>query len=276
MSKLLQRHKTFAALHESGCFIMPNPWDIGSAKMMAALGAKALATTSSGHAFTIGKADFGSVSRDEALGHAKDIVAATSLPVNGDLENGYGDDPDTVAETIRLASEAGLSGCSIEDVATSQNGDHYEFEQAVERIKAAVDAARRLTHPFILTARADGVMMGLYDMDEAIRRVQAFEKAGADAVYVPIPPSMADITRLCQSVSCPVNALAAGPFVKHSHTEFAAAGVRRISLGSAIARATHRVIMDSVTAMLDEGDFSPLAKTISGDEVEKLVLDNDN
>jgi len=147
MSKLLQRHEAFAALHEEGCFIMPNPWDIGSAKMMAALGAKALATTSSGHAFTIGKADFGSVSRDEALQHASDIVAATSLPVNGDLENGYGDDPDAVAETIRLASEAGLSGCSIEDVATSQREDHYGFEQAVERIKAAVDAARSLTHP---------------------------------------------------------------------------------------------------------------------------------
>jgi len=119
-------------------------------------------------------------------------------------------------------------------------------------------------------------MIGAYDMDEAIRRVKAFEKAGADAVYVPIPPSMTDIARLCQSVSCPVNALAAGPFVKHSYLEFAAAGVRRISLGSAIARATHRVIRDSVTAMLNEGDFSLLAKTISGDEVEKLVLETEN
>jgi len=268
---LLERHKTFAAMHESGCFIMPNPWDIGSACMMSALGAKALATTSSGHAFTIGKADFGHVTREEALQHASDIVAATPLPVNGDLENGYGDDPDTVAETIRLASEAGLSGCSIEDVATSQDGNFYPFDLAVERVKAAVDAARSLNHPFIFTARADGVMLGAYDMDEAIARVHAFEKAGAHAVYVPIPPSLADIKRLCEAVSIPVNALAAGPFVKHSYAEFADAGVRRISLGSAIARATHRTIHDAVSSMLNDGNFSPLANSISGGEVEELI-----
>jgi 2-methylisocitrate lyase-like PEP mutase family enzyme len=272
---LLERHQSFSALHESGCFIMPNPWDIGSARMMSALGAKALATTSSGHAFTLGKADFGVVTREEALGHASDIVAATPLPVNGDLENGYGDDPDTVAETIRLASEAGLSGCSIEDVATSQNGDFYPFELAVERVRAAADAAKSLDHPFIFTARADGVMLGAYDMDEAIARVQAFEKAGAHAVYVPIPPSMADIKRLCEAVSIPVNALAAGPFVKHTYAEFADAGVRRISLGSAIARATHRTIHDAVSSMLNEGDFSPLSNSISGNAVEELIKKGD-
>ncbi len=268
---LLERHKSFAKLHEEGCFIMPNPWDIGSAQMMAALGAKALATTSSGHAFTLGKKDMGHVSREEALAHASDIVRATPLPVNGDLENGYGDAPDVVAETIRLAAEAGLSGCSIEDVATSQSDNFYPINLAVERVKAAADAANSLDQPFIFTARADGVMLGVYDMDEAIARVIAFEKAGADAVYVPIPPSLADIKRLCEAVSIPVNALAAGPFVKHSHSEFAAAGVRRISLGSAIARATHRIILDSVSAMLSEGDFSPLGHSISGDEVEKLI-----
>ena len=268
---LLERHQIFATMHESGCFVMPNPWDIGSARMMSALGAKALATTSSGHAFTLGKADFGQVTRDEALQHASDIVAATPLPVNGDLENGYGDTPDIVAETIRLASEVGLSGCSIEDVAASQNKSTYPFEQAVERVKAAVDAARSLHHPFILTARADGVMMGNYNMDEAIARVQAFEKAGAHAVYIPIPPSMADIKHLCEAVSIPVNALAAGPFVKHSYSEFADAGVRRISLGSAIARATHRTIHDAVSRMLNDGDFSPLTNSISGGEVEDLI-----
>ncbi len=268
---LLERHKTFAKMHESGCFIMPNPWDIGSARMMSALGAKALATTSSGHAFTIGKFDMGDVTRDEALSHANDIVAATLLPVNGDLENGYGDDPDTVAETIRLASQAGLSGCSIEDSTMRDDELSYSFDLAVERVKAAADAARSLDHPFIFTARADGVMLGAYDMDEAIARVQAYEKAGAHAVYVPIPPSMGDIKRLCEAVSIPVNALAAGPFVKHSYAEFAGAGVRRISLGSAIARATHRTIHDTVSSMLNDGDFSPLANSISGDEVEDLI-----
>jgi len=273
---LSERHETFAAMHESGCFIMPNPWDIGSAKMMAALGAKALATTSSGHAFTIGKFDMGHVSRDEALAHASDIVAATPLPVNGDLENGYGDDPDTVGETIRLAAEAGLSGCSIEDTTMGKDDISYPFELAVERVKAAADAVRGLGRPFIFTARADGVMLGAYDMREAIRRAQAYEKAGADAVYVPIPSSLDDIRLLCQSVSIPVNALAAGPFVKHSYAEFAACGVRRISLGSAIARATHRVIRDSVSAMIGEGDFSLLAATISGGEVEDLVKKGGN
>ncbi len=271
MSKLKHRHKTFAKLHEEGCFIMPNPWDMGSARIMASLGAKALATTSAGYAFTLGKADMGKVTRDEALSHASDIVAATPLPVNGDLENGYGDDPDRVAETIRLASEAGLSGCSIEDVAMGETEFFYPFEQAVERIEAAVDAAGGLKHRFMLTARADGVMLGLYDMDEAIRRARAFENAGADLVYVPIPGSMADIVRLCNSVSCPVNALAAGPFVKHSYAEFASAGVRRVSLGSAIARTTHRLINDAVGAMINEGDFSVLSKSISGDEVDSLL-----
>ncbi len=271
-----QRHQKFADLHRKGCFVMPNPWDIGSAKMMAAFGAVALATTSSGHAFTLGRPDMGNVSREEALAHANDIVRATPLPVNGDLENGYGDDPDTVAETIRLAAEAGLSGCSIEDVATSQSDTFYPFELAVERMRAAADAANSLSHPFIFTARADGVMMGIYDMDEAIKRVQAFEKAGAHAVYVPIPPSMADIERLCNSVSCPVNALAAGPFVNHTKAEFAAAGVRRISLGSAIARASQKLIMDSVSAMVDQGDFSILANSVSSDVIDPMMNSGEN
>lgn len=271
MTDLNQRHKDFAQLHKSGCFVMPNPWDIGSARMMAALGAPALATTSSGHAFTLGALDMGHVSRDTALQHAADIVAATPLPVNGDLENGYGDSPETVAETVRLAAEAGLSGCSIED-STMQAGEaSYGFDLSVERIAAGADAARSLGQPFIFTARADGVMLGTYDMDEAIRRAQAFEAAGAHMVYVPIPPSLDDIARLCASVTVPVNALAAGPFVKHTKAEFAAAGVRRISLGSAIARATHRVINDTVSAMLDNGDFSGLSRTIAGAEVERMI-----
>ncbi len=265
------RHDRFVNLHRSGCFVMPNPWDIGSAKMMAGLGAQALATTSAGHAFTLGLHDMGHVSRDAALAHAADIVAATPLPVNGDLENGYGDGPETVAQTVRLAAEAGLSGCSIEDTTMRAAPLSYDFDLAVERIRAGAAAARALNRPFVFTARADGVMIGAYDMDEAIRRCKEFEAAGADAVYVPIPASLGDIARLCASVSVPVNALAAGPFVRHSKAEFAAAGVRRISLGSSIARATHRVIHDTVSAMLHEGDFSGLSVSMKGDEVEALM-----
>ncbi len=267
----MRRHQQFTDLHQAGCFVMPNPWDIGSAKLMAAKGAVALATTSAGHAFTLGKPDMGHVTRDQALLHAAEIVAATPLPVNGDLENGYGDAPETVAETIYLAGEAGLSGASIEDTTMRANELSYPFELALERVAAGAKAARAIGRPFMFTARADGVMIGAYDMNEAIRRAQAFAAAGADVVYVPIPDSMADIARLCAAVEVPVNGLAAGPYLQHSTAEFAAAGVRRISLGSAIARATHRVMDDALTAMLGTGSFAPLERSISAGEVDKML-----
>ncbi len=267
----MRRHQHFADLHQAGCFVMPNPWDIGSAKLMAAKGAVALATTSAGHAFTLGKPDMGHVSRDEALLHAAEIVAATPLPVNGDLENGYGDAPEVVAETIYLAGEAGLSGASIEDSTMQDDEPSYPFELAVERVAAAAGAARALGRPFTFTARADGVMLGAYDMDEAIRRAQAFAAAGADVIYVPIPKSMDDIARLCAAVDRPVNALAAGPYLQHSVAAFAAAGVRRISLGSAIARATHRVMDDALTAMLGAGEFTPLRHSIGSEVIDKML-----
>jgi len=237
------------------------------------LGAVALATTSSAHAFTLGRRDMGHVSREEALDHANDIVRATNLPVNGDLENGYGDEPDAVAETIRQAAQAGLSGCSIEDTTMRKDEISYPFDLAVERVKAAVDATKSLKQPFIFTARADGVLAGSYDMDEAIRRAKAFDEAGADMIYVPIPPSLDDIVRLCGEVNCPVNVLAAGPFVKHTKAEIAAAGARRISLGSAIARASHRVIMDSVSAMVNDGDFSILSKSVGGNVIDPMMIE---
>lgn len=267
----MSRHQAFADLHKAGCFVMPNPWDIGSAKMMAAKGAMALATTSAGHAFTLGKPDMGYVSRNEALQHAAEIVAATPLPVNGDLENGYGDTPENVAETIYFAAEAGLSGASIEDTTMRSEELSYPFELAVERVAAGVNAARAVGRPFMFTARADGVMIGAYDMDEAIRRAQAFAAVGADVIYVPMPPGMGDIARLCAAVDKPVNALAAGPFLQHSFADFAAAGVRRISLGSAIARANHRLIDDALSAMLGDGSFAPLRHSISGDDIDKML-----
>lgn len=272
MTPLAARHEDFHALHQSGCFVIPNPWDAGSARIMAALGAKALATTSAGFAFTLGRPDMGHVTRDEALAHAEAIVAATPLPVSGDFENGFADAPDDVAETVRLAAEAGLSGCSVEDTMMVDGNPAYEFDLAVERVRAASAAAKALGRPFVFCARADGVMNGVYDTDEAIRRIQAFEAAGADLLYVPLPPDMASLKRVVESVSRPVNALAAGRFAKFSKDDFAAAGVRRISVGSAVARATHKVIVDALTAMLDNGDFSPLLAVTPGTEIDALLL----
>ncbi|MDB5657740.1 MAG: isocitrate lyase/phosphoenolpyruvate mutase family protein [Cypionkella sp.] len=267
----LARHQAFWDLHQNGCFVIPNPWDVGSARMMAALGAKALATSSAAHAFTMGRADMGGVSRDEALAHAEMMVAATPLPVSGDFEEGFGDDPDDVAETVKLAGEVGLSGCSIEDSTVDGVPFAYGFEQAVERVRAGAAAARALGRPFVFCARAGGVMNGVYDLAEGIRRLQAFEAAGADLLYLPVPPGRAELAQVLASVSKPVNALAAGPLKALSVAELAAMGVRRISTGSQIARLTHAAIRDSVAAMLGEGSFVPLMGAASGDEVDAML-----
>ncbi len=271
MTSLIERHRAFRDLHQSGCFVIPNPWDVGSARMMAASGAKALATTSAGFAFTLGRPDMGHVSRDEALAHAEEIVAATPLPVSGDFENGFADAPDDVAETIRLASAAGLSGCSIEDTRMIDGNPAYPFEHAVDRIKAAADAARSLPHPFMLCARADGVMNGSYGLDEAVRRTRAFETAGADLLYVPVLPDADAVKRVVGAVAKPVNALAAGPLIGLSVGELADLGVRRISLGSMIARVTHAAIAEQLTAMLDKGDFSGLSAAASGRKIDAML-----
>ena len=238
--------------------------------MMAALGAKALATSSSAHAFTLGRPDLG-VTRDEALAHAEAIVAATGLPVSGDLENGFGDAPDVVAETVRLAAEAGLSGCSIEDAALAGQVTAYAFDEAVERVRAGVAAARGLGRPFVFCARADGVMYGLYDLDEGIRRLQAFEAAGADLLYLPVPPGQAELARVLGAVTAPVNALAAGPLRGLAVADLAAMGVRRISTGSQIAQVTHAAIGEAVSAMLDAGSFAPLMRAADGAATNRLL-----
>jgi 2-methylisocitrate lyase-like PEP mutase family enzyme len=270
--RLDQRHQLFHDLHQAGCFVIPNPWDRGSARMMAALGAKALATSSAAHAFTLGRPDLGGVSRDEALAHAQDLLAATDLPISGDFENGFGDSPDTVAETVRLAAEAGLSGISVEDTQMIPGNAPYAFDLAVDRIRAGVSAARTLGRPFVFCARADGVMHGTYDLSEGIRRLQAFESAGADLLYLPVPPGRAELAKILASVTRPVNALAAGPLKAMTVAELAAMGVRRISTGSQIARLTHAAIRDATVALLDQGSFAPLAATASGDEIDALLL----
>ena len=264
--------KLFRELHVPGDpLVMPNAHDVGSAKVLAALGARAIATTSAGFAFTMGKPDGALVSRDEMLDHCEDVARAVGIPVSADLENGYADDPDGVAETVELASETGLAGCSIEDSTFDKAKPSYDFDIAVERIRAAVEAAENLPFDFTICARADGVMIGSYDTEEAIRRCQAFEEVGAHCVYAPVLPTMDDLARLCASVSVPVNVLCAGKFSKFGRDELARAGAGRISIGSALSRVTHKFIHDIGKAIIDNGDFSALALGMSGDKVDALL-----
>jgi len=229
----------FRALHQPGTpLVMINVWDQGSAKVMHHLGAKALATSSAAHAYTLGMPDGGYLTRDQALAHAQDIVAATPLPVQGDFENGFGDDPDTCAETVRLSGEIGLAGICIEDT-TFPDGGFYDFDLAVERIKAAASAARALPNDFVLTARADGILTGKYDTAEAIRRIQAFAKAGADCLYAPLPPDMDALAQIVAATDKPVNV-------------------------------THKAILELGTAMLN-GDFSGLANSVSGGKIDPIL-----
>lgn len=257
----------FRALHVPGRpVVMPNPWDIGSAKIMAQLGAQALATTSSGHGFTLGLADGGHIPRDVALRHAADICAAVDVPVNGDFENGFGDSPEVVAESVRLAAEAGLAGVSIEDSAVPTGGS-YPFDLALARIEAAVAAARDVG--IVLTARADGWLLRNYEQDEALRRCQAFAKAGADVLYAPLVD--AETIRSIVAFGKPVNVLAAGDMRDLTAQEIGALGAARISIGGGLSRVTQQVIMDGTRAMLERGDFTVLKGAANAADVEALL-----
>src|SRR4051794_15557815 len=205
-----ERAATFRALHAGpGAFVIPNPYDIGTARILAGLGFAALATSSAGFAFTIGRRD-GAITRDQALAHARAVVEATDLPVSADLENCFGDDPATVAETIRMAAAAGLVGGSVEDATGDPNHPIYDFALAVERVAAAVEAARSLPFPFTLVARAENFLHGRNDLDNTLRRLEAFAAAGADVLYAPCLPSLEAIRTVCAALSPrPVNALAA-------------------------------------------------------------------
>lgn len=262
----------FRALHQPGTpFILANAWDLGSAQLLAALGAKAIGTTSAGHAFTLGRPDMGHVTREVAIAHAAQMAQATGLPISGDLENGYGPDPQDVADTVRMAGEAGLAGCSIEDTDLPAS-TVYDFNHALERIEAGVQAARALDNDFVFCARADGMMNGIYDFDEGLRRLKAFERAGADCLYAPLPPTMEDVKTLCAELSAPVNILAAGPFLDYDLADFAAAGAARVSLGSSLARKTHAVLLETATAVLGKGNFSALKNGAAGSAIDTLLL----
>lgn len=244
---------SFRALHEqASAFIIPNPWDVGTAKFMHAMGFKALATTSAGYAFSRGLPD-GAVTFDDMIAHCRELAAATPLPVSADLGNGRGDSPESAAETVFAAEAAGLAGCSIEDATGDDARPIYDFDQAVERIAAAVEAARSLKRDFVLTARAENFLWGRNDMDDTIRRLQAFEKAGADVLYAPGLSTLDQVRTVCSAVSRPVNVLTIADFTVAALSE---AGARRISLGSKLSTLAFGAMRDAAREMQDKGSFA--------------------
>ena len=247
----------FQALHaRPGAFVIPNPWDAGSARILSALGFEALATTSAGLAFSLGRRDGeGAISRDETLANATVIAEATDLPVAADLENGFGDAPEAAAQTIRLAAGAGLVGGSIEDATGDPARPIYDFAHAVERVAAAVEAARSLPFPFTFVARAENFLHGRPDLDDTIRRLQAFEAAGADALFAPGLPGIEAIRTVCAAVGKPVNVVMGLKGMTYSVADLAAAGVRRISLGSALARAALGGFVRAAREISEHGTF---------------------
>ena len=250
----------FQALHHGEPFIIPNPWDAGSARVLEALGFRALATTSSGFAFSLGRLD-GGVTLDEVIDHVRTLDRCTRLPVSVDLENGHGPAPEHAASAVARAAEAGAVGASIEDY--EPEGEIYALEHAVERVAAAVEAARRLPFPFTLTARAENHMRGNPDLDDTIARLQAFERAGADVLYAPGLRDGAEIGAVCEATSKPVNVLAHAGLTLE---EITAAGGRRISVGGALTWVAVGAMAAAATQMRDAGDFSLLAHPVRIEE----------
>jgi 2-methylisocitrate lyase-like PEP mutase family enzyme len=264
-----EKGQAFAVLHaRPGCFVIPNPWDAGTARLLAGLGFEALATTSAGLAFALGRRD-GAVGREAVLENARDIVAATELPVSADLENGYGDAPETAAETIQLAAETGLLGGSIEDATGRKDAPIYDFELAVERVAAAVEAARALPHPFVLTARAENFLHGRPDLHDTIRRLQAFEGAGADVLYAPGLRSREDIQAVVDAVKRPVNVVMGLQGVALTVEELAEIGVKRISVGSALSRAALGAFLRAAREIREAGAFTFADEAAPFDEIDK-------
>jgi 2-methylisocitrate lyase-like PEP mutase family enzyme len=251
-----EKCKAFRALHaRDRAFIIPNPYDVGTARLLELLGFEALATTSAGFAFSIGKPD-GALDRDTMLAHAAQLAAATDLPVSADLENGYADDPATVAETVRLAARAGLAGCSIEDVPPGRDGGPYALAHAADRVRAAAEAAQSLPFPFTLTARAENFIVGRPDLRDTIARLQAFEEAGADVLFAPGLKTREDIATVVRAVSRPVNVIMGLEGVQLSAADLSGLGVKRISVGSALARTAIGAFMRGASEMKERGTFA--------------------
>jgi len=261
----LDKAKAFQALHERpGTFIIANAWDGGSARVLAGMGFEAIATSSGASAGTLGRHD-GRVTRDEALSHALRIVSVTDLPVSADLEKGFGDTPEAVAETIRLAAQAGLVGGSIEDATGDKEKPLYDIGLATERIAAAAEAARDLPFPFTLTGRSENFLRGNPDLEDTIRRLQAFETAGADVLFAPALPDLAAVREICASVSRPVNFMVAIPGRSFTVAELEAAGVKRISLATSLYRAGMNAVVDAAREIREKGTFTYLERPAKPD-----------
>ena len=265
----------FRRLHAvDGIFIVPNPWDVGSARILAAMGFKALATTSAGMAFAHGRRE-GAPPRDLVLAHCREIVNATPLPVSADLENGFGHDPDSAAHTIRAAAETGLAGCSLEDHTGDPNNPIYEFSLAVERVAAAAEVAKSLPQDMVFTARCENYLWQRPDLDETIERLQAYEAAGADVLYAPGLRDIETIRTVCQSLSKPVNVIMGAKGVGLSVADLSAVGVRRISLGSAFARRAYGAFIDAAREVAETGHFEETGQAMSFDDIERWLPGGD-
>ena len=263
----MDKGAVFRKLHEApGAFIIPNPWDVGTAKLLASFGFEALATTSAGYAFSRGLPD-GGVGFEQMIHHCRDMAAATEIPVSADLEKGKGDSPESAGETIFAAEAAGLAGCSIEDHTGEPDNPIYEFSHAVERVAAAAEAARALRRDFVLTARSENFLWNRPDLDDTIRRLQAFEKVGADVLYAPGITDIGMIRTLCKSVTKPVNVLAVPGF---SVAVLAEAGAKRISLGSKLATYAFGMMERATREMLGQGTFDFARDSIPYSKLQAL------
>jgi 2-methylisocitrate lyase-like PEP mutase family enzyme len=272
MRSQYERARRFRELHEQpGIFVMPNPWDAGTAKLFASLGFEALATTSLGFSSARGRLDGTlSISRDELIANCREIAAATDLPVNADLENGYADEPEEAAGIIRLAAEAGIVGGSIEDASGDPARPIYDFALAVERVAAAAQVARSLSFPFTFTARAENYLHGRPDLDDTIRRLQAFAAAGADVLYAPGLRDLETIRQVAAAVKKPVNVVMSSADPAITAQQLAAVGVKRISVGGALARLAYATVRDAAVAMRDAGSFQWMRDTLPGAELKAI------
>jgi len=271
MSKMQKKGSTFRDLHSrEGAFIIPNPWDIGSARLLAHLGFEALATTSMGYAFSRGQLD-NSLDRGQTMNYAAEIAAATDLPVSADLENGFGDAPEAVAKTIQMAANAGLAGGSIEDATGRPDDPIYELGFATERIRAAVEAARSLPFPFMLTARAENYLHGRPDIKDTIRRLQAYQEAGADVLYAPGVRSKEEIADVVTAVERPVNVVMGLQGAQLSAAELASLGVKRISVGSSLYRTALGGFLRAAREMRETGTFTFASAAVSPKEVKEML-----
>ena len=265
--------KRFRALHEqSGAFVIPNPWDVGSARILTSMKFEALATTSSGFAHSLGVRD-GSVSREQVLLHCQSIVKSTHLPVSADLENGYGNAPEEVAQTIQLAAKSGLAGGSIEDHTNNPNNPIFEFNHAVERIQAAIEVKQSLAYDFVLTARCENHVWGRDNLDDTIRRLQAFEEVGADVLYAPGLHDLESIKTVCSALTNPLNVVIEMPNSAVTIKDLEEAGVKRISIGSVLFLKAYGSFMKAAEEIQNSGSFNFTSDLIKFSELENIFND---